>query len=475
MKKKLKGSLTVFFALIMTSVMTLMFAMAEGIRIYELNIFAKEYMDMSIESAFSEYNPYLWKNYRILALDTSTEVLQQKIIEYCNANSNGVTGTNFGRLIADQVTVDKYGLLTDQSGQAVKSLGIKAAKQGFAAQLVESFKANDNNLKSIPPSSVKEQAENAKNSLNNAKASLEEAKRNNPDETYPEPEEVEDNPLDAFSVMKEAIAKGVLSVVVPADKLSDKSIALDEMPSRRMLNQGNGSYEMNLNLVDRALFIDYLLTNYSYYGYGKSDGLNYEIEYLINQKASDVENLAAVVIELLALREGANFATITSKDAMRNQAYSIANTIAAFTMNEVIIEAVAVGIMAAWAFIESVLDVRLLLAGGKIPVIKTLDDWTSDVYHLSSYLEVSKKAKETENGISYRDYLMGFLATRPDKSLSIRACDVMEVALNSTEDYKNSKVDNMIFTADFTMSFVGKEIFVDSGSYLLEKKKSISY
>ena len=160
---------------------------------------------------------------------------------------------------------------------------------------------------------------------------------------------------------------------------------------------------------------------------------------------------------------------------MRGQANAIAHTIAAFTMNEAIIETVAVGIMAAWAFIESVLDVRLLLAGGKIPVIKTLDDWTSDVYHLSSFLDVSKKAKETKNGISYRDYLMGFLAIVSDKSLSIRACDVMEVALNSTEDYKNSKMDNMFFMADFTMSFIENELFIDSGSYLLEKKKSISY
>ncbi len=49
MKKKLKGSLTVFFALIMTSVLTLMLAMAECIRIYELNGFAREYTDMAIE------------------------------------------------------------------------------------------------------------------------------------------------------------------------------------------------------------------------------------------------------------------------------------------------------------------------------------------------------------------------------------------------------------------------------------------
>ena len=475
MKKKLKGSLTVFFALIMTSVLTLMLAMAECIRIYELNGFAREYTDMAIESAFSEYNPYLWKNYRILALDTDIDVLQQKVIEYCNANSNGMTGTNFGRLIADEAIVDKYGLLTDESGQGVKYLGIKAAKGSLAAQTVEKLKTNEKNLKSIPSSSVREQAENAKASLNNAKASLEEAKRSNPQEDYPEPEEVEDNPLDAFSMMKEALAKGVLSVVVPAGKLSDKSIKLEEMPSHRVLNKGDASYEMDLNIVDQALFIDYLLTNFAYYGGANSDGLNYEIEYLINHKASDAENLAAVVTELLALREGANFATITSNDIMRDQANAIAHTLAAFTMNEAIIEAVAVGIMAAWAFIESVLDVRLLLAGGKVPVIKTLDDWTSDVYHLSSFLDVSKKAKETKNGISYRDYLMGFLAIVPDKSLSIRACDVMEVALNSTEDYKNSKMDNMIFMADFTMGFIENELFIDSGSYLLEKKKSISY
>ena len=64
------------------------------------------------------------------------------------------------------------------------------------------FKTTENTLKSIPSSSVKDQAENAKNSLTNAIAAREEAKRKNPDGTYPEPEEVEDNPLDAFSVMK---------------------------------------------------------------------------------------------------------------------------------------------------------------------------------------------------------------------------------------------------------------------------------
>ena len=59
MNRKLKGSLTVFIALIMAAVMTLIFTMAECIRAYELQDFSSEFTDMAVESAFSEYNPYL--------------------------------------------------------------------------------------------------------------------------------------------------------------------------------------------------------------------------------------------------------------------------------------------------------------------------------------------------------------------------------------------------------------------------------
>ena len=86
MQKKLKGSLTVFFALILVSVMTLVFTMSECIRLYELHDISQEYTDMATESAFSEYNPYLWETYKILALDlgygTETDgssILEQKI------------------------------------------------------------------------------------------------------------------------------------------------------------------------------------------------------------------------------------------------------------------------------------------------------------------------------------------------------------------------------------------------------------
>ena len=151
-------------------------------------------------------------------------------------------------------------------------------------------------------------------------------------------------------------------------------------------------------------------------------------------------------------------------------------------MNPAIIEAVKYAVIAAWAYIESTLDVRLLISGGKVPLIKNLDQWTSDVWHLSNFLDVNCKAKPSETGISYKDYLVGFLTLNSNNTLAMRACDVMENALNATEDYKDVKVDNMAFAADVTITYAADEMFmslIDSsntvGEYSLSKHKYISY
>ena len=86
----LKGSLSVFFAMILSVVMCLIFTMSECIRLYCLTDNSKEFTDMAAYSAFSEFNPYLWSNYKILAVDlgygTDTvgpEIMNQKTLDYC--------------------------------------------------------------------------------------------------------------------------------------------------------------------------------------------------------------------------------------------------------------------------------------------------------------------------------------------------------------------------------------------------------
>ena len=498
MNKKLKGSLTVFISLIMVSVMTLIFAMTECIRLYEMHAISQEFTDMAVESAFSEYNPYLWANYRILGVDLGygsdsigPSILEQKTLDYCRYNSNVDTGKNYVRLIPDCCITSQYALMTDDKGQGVVMLGVKAAKDGLAAQIIDGVTKSSDSINGIEKVSVEELTDRGSTDLKEAKeanAAAKEAAANDDDPNtnpsdYPDPGEVEDNPLDAFKAMKESFSKGILSTVVDAETLSDAELNLSEMPSHRTLNAGNYKVAGGDSIADKALFIDYLLTNYSYYGYDlKHDGMKYEIEYLVSGKESDVQALSHVVVELMLIRECANYATIMKTPSMVAEAAAIAEILAGFTMNSAIIEAVKYAIIGAWAYIESVLDVRLLLAGGKVPVIKNIDEWTSDVWHLSSFFNPSAKAKQCPNGIEYKEYLLSFLCLHSNETLAMRACDIMENALNSTEDYKNVRLDNMIFAADMSIEYSGSEMFLslfgenDSvDGYLLKKSKAISY
>ena len=207
--------------------------------------------------------------------------------------------------------------------------------------------------------------------------------------------------------------------------------------------------------------------------------MKYEVEHLIAGKGSDSQNLAAVVGELLLIREAANYATICNSGVLLSQARGVAGTLS--SVNPAIEPVVEAAVIAAWAYIESVLDVRLLLSGGTVSLKKSADEWTSDVLHLSSFINVNAKAKQCKGGISYEKYLIGFLAIKSNKTLGMRACDVMETALNSTEDYKNVKADNLMFYADVTMDYSADEMFLslfDDGKtqgYTITKQSQMSY
>lgn len=456
---------------------------------------------MAVESTFSEYNPYLWTNYKILAVDlgygtesTGTAIMEEKTRDYCDVNADVETGLNYARLSPVNCQVSRYALLTDKGGAGVVGLGVQAAKDDMAAQIVDGIQGHIDSLNGIEKIPVEEKVSSGKSSLKKAKEELAEKKRtaaedDNPDtnpEDYPDPGQVEDNPLDAFDVLKGSFAKGVLATVTNVQKLSDVTVELQEMPSNRELIKGNLDFEDGSSVVDKALFIDYIMTNYSYFGKDKKhDGLKYEVEYLLSGKESDPQCLASVVEQILLIREAANYATIMQNPSMVAQAAAIAETLAGFTMNPAIVEAVKYAVIGAWAYAESTLDLRLLLSGGKVAPIKNLNQWTSDIWHLSNVGNVNFKAKNCSTGTGYKEYLIAFLALRTNEKLAMRALDVMENALNSTEDYKEIKVDNMLWAADIDITYQGKEMFLslfssnvkgrNPGQYSFTKSRYLSY
>ena len=72
------------------------------------------------------------------------------------------------------------------------------------------------------------------------------------------------------------------------------------------------------------------------------------------------------------------------------------------------------------------MDIRALLAGDKIALIKTETQWTAQFGSLAAAFEDGKKAKNCENGVSYQGYLKGFLYTVSSERLAYRMMDIME-------------------------------------------------
>ncbi len=496
----LKGSLSIFTSMILASVLILLLTMAECVRIYTLQDLSQEYVNEAAESAFSEYNPYLWANYGILAVDfaygsdtVGPSVMESRALGYCGTNASVDTGYNYTRLTPELCQISNYSLLTDNSGEAVIMLGSKYAMEGLPAQLLDGITTNLDLLNNIEEMDVESEISKGTKDLNDAKDANQKAKDDadsddDPDTSsadYPDPGEVEDNPLDAFSAIKESFSKGVLSTVIQKDvALSEETVELDELPSYRELSQGTMESTVSNNIVDKALFIDYLLNTYSYYGQDRGhDGLDYEIEYLIGENESDSQNLASVVERILLVREAANYTTILRCEDLKLEAAAVAEILAGFTMNPAIIQAVKYAIIGAWAYAESTLDLRLLLDGGKVPAIKTREQWTTDVWHLSAIVDVGNKAKESSTGLTYKDYLMGMLAIKTNASLGLACCDIMENALNATGDYANVKLDNMTYAADISITFSAKEMFLSifseapnlEGNYNITKHKLLTY
>ena len=145
-----------------------------------------------------------------------------------------------------------------------------------------------------------------------------------------------------------------------------------------------------------------------------SGSTNLELEYLLHGKKSDYQNLAAEVNSLLAVREAMNFIHILCSEEKRHAVEEFVYSFLAATANPVVIAVFSIFVIGVWAFAQSLLDVKHLLNEKRVPVMHSMDSWELSLSHLldfRSYLDEEEGGSE-ENGLSYMDYLRGFLFTK---------------------------------------------------------------
>lgn len=163
-----------------------------------------------------------------------------------------------------------------------------------------------------------------------------------------------------------------------------------------------------------------------------------EVEYIIGGNSNEEVNKYLVKGQILLIRFGMNTLHVYSDSRKRLQALEIATATAGFTGFGIPI--IHNLIMCAWGTAEAVYDIKDIYDGKKVPFIKTIENWRTDL------LPSGFKAKDgvgSESGImdfDYHDYLRLLLLVKDKEAKMNRIEDLIQ--LNVQQENPDFKLNS---------------------------------
>lgn len=265
------------------------------------------------------------------------------------------------------------------------------------------------------------------------------------------------------------VTGGFLELVLPeGTTVSGRKLQLDSVPSASLDgagNQGNG-LEGTGNLVSRILVGEYNIRFFQGFQKEMGEGEFYELEYLIHGGNQDRDNLAGVVSRLIALRQGLNLIHILSDPGKREEARSLALAIVGGTGILPLVSVTAFLIMTVWALGEALADVRELLDGGRVPFLKTRNQWKMSLDQLldigrNGRLPDGETADDGGNGLSYKGYLRVLIFGGYGNGMVYRMMDIMEI--NIERGQNGFSMGRCACMVDIELTVSGKHVFFSTG------------
>ena len=318
----IKGEITIFLALSLTIICGFILAILESARVAVIRMEIEIAMDMGIQSIFAEYNRELLERYDLFFIDTSygeqlpsIEALKSHFGTYVQYNLEPYQniilkrGLDYVRLKSQWIQIDDISIATDAKGEVFKRQALDYMRDKVGLGLLEYVM---NNAKEIDQKGIWEQdlegdRQKNENEINNVEIPPKQI-----DEDEWEGVTIH-NPADEINALR---GSGILDLVTEGE-LSRRSIHLSELPSQRNLERGVGivGKAMEEGSISEVLFGEYIGDKFENYTTTKNEeGLSYEIEYILEGKETDVENLKGVVNRLLFIREAANVLYLFTKN-----------------------------------------------------------------------------------------------------------------------------------------------------------------
>lgn len=515
MKSRKTGSITIFMSLLLMVIASLLFTLLEVSRYLMLEMTAVINSQSVTESMFAEYHIPAYQNYHLFLMDSSYNTGQlllskvnQKMQELGQENLNPtVIGLgryhNFLQMDVTDSSVVRYELATDQHAEPLLRQISELMKKEIAVDLAEaayqkitdlqetgeqgkkSDQYLDGAIDAIGQAEEKNRREEQQfqmQSLHTARSERNMSDRSEPDRNEPDRngsgsgEANIENPMDQI---KQAKNSPLLSQILSQETgVSAKALSKQDTIEKRELNVGNYEGASVSAVADKIMILQYLKKYMSNYERQSSipHALNYEQEYILFGKASDEENLKKMASRLLLIREGINFAYLMTDSTKYEEAFAVATAIATAAGIPAGVKTIQMGILASWAYAESIAEMRTLFAGGMVASVKSEENWTVSLAEAALVpFQTSVKSKEVQKGLDYEDYLYAFLAIESLKKIGDRLANILEKNFRLYQGYDQVKMDSMITAMETDHRYHARQVFLTFVTISRLSKKGYQY
>lgn len=465
------GYMTVYLALAAGILLSLVLAVTEGTRRSTIRMHVECCADMALDSALAQYHREMLKQYELFFIDTSYGTgdpsyhrTEEQICSYMEKNlrpaeefsvpfAKDITG-----LHTDEVQLLQAGVATDDDGAVLKYHVVQYMKDRSGISLAESLLERGKQAQAWQGQDMEAEWDAAEEAMKEEITRKKRLQDEEWDGSIPE------TPSDAVRATR---GEGILGTAAQGIRLSGAVIPAADRPSLRQLNEGTGlteGKEAADGALNNGLLYAYILDKCGYLTKEKENSaLSYEVEYILQRQTSDRENLKRTARELLWMREAANAAFLFGS-GLRDEARAAAAVIAAILLMPEVAEAIETVILFAWAYAESVKDIRILFKGDKVPLMKSESSWNTPFSQLLTYRSHLDSYHAGE-GWSYRDYLGALLMLHGAEDAVVGLMDVMESDIRRTPGNEGFRLDGLIDGME-------AEIFVTSrygGSYSIRR------
>lgn len=468
-QKMEKAYLTVYLSLVFGIILSLLLALIEGAAIGAVRAQAELAADLGLDSVFAEYNREILDQYELFFIDSSyggqgggIGNVEARLSGYIGKNIDAdkdvgaFAGTTYLRLTNPYLEIKEVSYAGDNYGEVWKAQAVAYMKAVYGKDIINTVKEH---METVQKNEM--DTRDAAAELREQKKQFERALAEKEITEY----DTETSDGSSYQKVSELVDRliggGLLKLVMPnGDKISKVTVNVNDYYSGRIrsgkVNVGIGLHEgapAADNLADELIYGEYLMKTCGNYRDKKENSLlNYQIEYILYGFSSDASNLSACLATLFAIRSVGNLVSVYSNSNMKNQAENVSKLLCALIASPELAPILTNILLGMWALAESAADIKNLLDGGKVPLIKKENQWSLSLLGiLAGDMEGSGKKNE---GLSYQAYLRVLLGLMDKQKKAVRSLDIVEMDIRQTQGNKYFRIDRCIDYMKVSFGFI---------------------